>query len=212
MVAPLFFLLVFGTIDFGGYFGSRLSVEEAARAGARVADVQCNQTGCTYSGSAIVNAIVAQKGMVKLPTTVNCTWAGNSLAPSVYPPFTFSGNGCIGIWYFNLYAATTGPPVLCGPVERGQLGAGSGTRTAAAPRPRSPRRASCPTRTSWWWGWATVQPADAAADDRLQCPDHVRRDPAARGRQPLTPQPATAGDVRAAGAEFRLPEEGDRVS
>ncbi len=114
MVAPLFFLLVFGTIDFGGYFGSRLSVEEAARAGARVADVQCNQTGCTYSGSAIVNAIVAQEGMVKLPTTVNCTWAGNSLAPSVYPPFTFSGNGCIGIWYFNLYAATTGPPVLCG--------------------------------------------------------------------------------------------------
>ena len=96
MVAPLFFLLVFGTIDFGGYFGSRLSVERPPERVPGVADVQCNQTGCTYSGSAIVNAIVAQEGMVKLPTTVNCTWAGNTLAPSVYPPFTFSGNGCIG--------------------------------------------------------------------------------------------------------------------
>jgi hypothetical protein len=114
LVAPLFFLLLFGTIDFGGYFGSRLSVEEAARAGARVAEVQCNQTGCTYSGSAIVTAIVAQEGMVKVPTTVNCTWQGTTLAPDVYPPFTFSGSGCIGIWYFNLYSSTTGPPELCG--------------------------------------------------------------------------------------------------
>jgi hypothetical protein len=114
MVAPLFFLLVFATIDFGGYFGSRLSVEEAARAGVRAATVQCDQTGCTYSASTIVNAITGQEGLAKLPTTTDCNWSGTTLAPDVYPPFTFSGNGCIGIWYFDLYASTTGPPSLCG--------------------------------------------------------------------------------------------------
>ncbi len=116
IVAPLFFLLVFSTIDFGGYFGSRLSVEEAARAGARVAVVQCDETGCTYSGSSIVNAIVAQEGIANLPKTVNCTWQGTTLSTNVYPPFTIpgTGNGCIGIWYFDLYSSTTGPPALCG--------------------------------------------------------------------------------------------------
>jgi hypothetical protein len=111
MVSPLFLVLVFGTIDFGGYFGSRMSVEEAARAGARVAAVE--DVVSTYTGSSIVSAIAAQEGLAKVPSTTDCAWQGTTLDPNVYPPFTFSGSGCIGIWYFDFYSANTGPPTLC---------------------------------------------------------------------------------------------------
>src|ERR1019366_1981868 len=97
MVAPLFLLLVLATIAFGGYFASRLGVEEATRAGARAAAVQDYSS---YSGTAITRAISAQRGLATLTTNQDCTWQGTTLDPNQYPPFTFSGSGCVGIWYF----------------------------------------------------------------------------------------------------------------
>jgi hypothetical protein len=45
----------------------------------------------------------------------NCTWAGTTLTPTTYPPFSFSGRNCIGIWYFEMpVGGATGPPWLCG--------------------------------------------------------------------------------------------------
>ena len=111
MVAPLFLLLVLATIDFGGYFTSRLGVEEATRAGARAAAVQDYSS---YSGTAITRAISAQRGLATLTTNQDCTWQGTTLDPNQYPPFTFSGSGCVGIWYFDLMNESTGPPTLCG--------------------------------------------------------------------------------------------------
>jgi hypothetical protein len=112
LVFPLFLLLVMGTIDFGGYFSSRLSVEEAARAGDRVAAVQ--DVVSSYSASSIVSAITGQEGLAKVPTTNDCLWQGTTLDPNQSPPFNWStGNGCIGIWYFDLGSANTGPPTLC---------------------------------------------------------------------------------------------------
>lgn len=110
MVAPLLLLLIFGTIDFSGYFGSRLSVENAARAGARVAATEA-YTAYPGAGTAIVSTISAQDNVGHVPTATDCTWSGYTLNPSSYPPFTFSGAGCIGIWYFEL--SPSGSPWLC---------------------------------------------------------------------------------------------------
>jgi Flp pilus assembly protein TadG len=112
MVAPLFLLLVLATIDFGGYFASRLGVEEAARAGARAASVQVLST---YSGTPITTAISAQRGLSALTTTTDCIWNGTTLDTASYPPFTISGTSasCVGIWYFDLRNEATGPPTLC---------------------------------------------------------------------------------------------------
>ena len=134
LVAPLFLLLVFSTIDFGGYFSSRLAVEEAARAGARAAVVQVSSS---YSGSAITGAITAQKGMAALTTTVDCIWQGTTLDPDSYPPFKpLTGTSCVGIWYFDLMNETSGPPTLCTEwsVAHSAFGSYSGsTWTAATP-------------------------------------------------------------------------------
>lgn len=110
LVAPVFFLVVMATIDYGGYFGDRLAVEEAARAGARVAAVQVQGS---YSGDAIVSAIVGQEGPAHLPSGADCSWRGTTLDADAYPPFTFTGSGCIGIWYFGLLDQPNGPPTLC---------------------------------------------------------------------------------------------------
>jgi len=133
LVAPVFFLVVLATIDFGGYFSARLSVEEAARAGARVAAVQL---ATSYSGSAITAAIGAQRGMAALVTNVDCSWQGTTLDPNVYPPFTFTGSGCVGIWYFDMTNETTGAPALCTQwsVAHSAFGSYSGsTWTASTP-------------------------------------------------------------------------------
>ncbi len=110
LVAPLFFLLVLATIDFGAYFASRLGVEELARAGARAAAVQVYSS---YSGTAITTAISAQRGLASLTTNNDCFWQGTTLDPNQYPPFQFTGSGCVGIWYFDLMNETTGPPTMC---------------------------------------------------------------------------------------------------
>jgi Flp pilus assembly protein TadG len=110
MVAPVFFLVVLATIDFGGYFGCRLGVEEAARAGARAATTQVLSS---FSGTPVTTAITAQRGLATLTTNADCYWQGTTLDPGQYPPFTFTGSGCVGIWYFDMMNESTGPPTLC---------------------------------------------------------------------------------------------------
>jgi hypothetical protein len=135
MALPVFLVLVMGTIDFGGYFSSRLSVEEAARAGARAAVVQVPSS---YSGSAITAAITAQQGMAAITATVDCLWQGTTLDANEYPPFTpLTGTSCVGIWYFDLMNETTGPPTLCTQwsVAHSAFGSYSGTVWTAATPP-----------------------------------------------------------------------------
>ncbi|MGD0370518.1 MAG: TadE/TadG family type IV pilus assembly protein [Candidatus Dormibacteria bacterium] len=110
LLLPLFLLVIFATIDFSGYFGARLSVENAARSGDRVA---VTEPYASYSGPAIVSQVAAQAQDANLPSNVDCSWNGTTLAPTSYPPFTWSsGRGCIGIWYFEMRPA--GNPWLCG--------------------------------------------------------------------------------------------------
>jgi hypothetical protein len=114
LVLPLFLLVILATIDFSGYFGSRLSVENAARAGARVAVVenQAAYVATPSAGTTIVSAIIGAANDAAVPSNADCTWNGTSLAVSGFPPFTWStGKGCIGIWYFELQS--TGAPALC---------------------------------------------------------------------------------------------------
>ena len=51
MVAPVLFALIFAGIDFGGYFASRLSVENAARVAVRAAAVEVCPASGTGFGS-----------------------------------------------------------------------------------------------------------------------------------------------------------------
>ncbi|HYA01129.1 MAG TPA: TadE family protein [Candidatus Binatia bacterium] len=113
LVFPVFILLVMGCIDYGGYFGARLSVENAARAGARLAVIE-QPSQSSFSGTAIVQAVTGQANDAPgLPSNSDCIWNGSNLSPLSYPPFTFSSSsiGCIGIWYFQLQM--TGSPSLC---------------------------------------------------------------------------------------------------
>ncbi|MGA8015301.1 MAG: TadE family protein [Candidatus Dormiibacterota bacterium] len=110
LVAPVFLLVVFATIDYGQYFGARLSVENAARNGARYAVVEPEASYPT-AGSGIVTAVTSASNDASIPTNTDCLWQGTTLSPTTYPPFTFSGTGCIGIWYFEL--TTNGAPTLC---------------------------------------------------------------------------------------------------
>ena len=119
LLAPVFLLVMFSTIDFGGYFGTRLSVENAARAGARTAVIESESAyaNSPSAGTLIVAAIKRQSNEGSIPTTNDCLWSDTNnpqwLTPSSYPPFGWSSSdsGCIGIWYFELNS--TGPPTLC---------------------------------------------------------------------------------------------------
>jgi hypothetical protein len=112
LILPLFVLMVFAIIDFGGYFGTRLAVENAARAGARVAAVQ---QATSFSGTSITSTITGLEGPAHIPTTTDCIWNGTTLDANSYPPFAVpsSATGCIGIWYFDSMVNPTGPPTLC---------------------------------------------------------------------------------------------------
>jgi hypothetical protein len=104
-------------MDFGGYFGTRLSVENAARAGARTAVTE-SEAKYPSAGSLIVSAVERQANLGQIPSNVDCNWTGASLNPGSYPPFgwTGTGQGCIGIWYFELSTSTCTSgcaPALC---------------------------------------------------------------------------------------------------
>ena len=55
MVAPVLILLLFAAIDFGGYYGTQMSVQNAARAGVRFA--VANPTAWSSSSSPAANTI-----------------------------------------------------------------------------------------------------------------------------------------------------------
>jgi hypothetical protein len=140
LLLPLFLLVILATIDFSGYFGARLSVENAARAGARVAATTTltNYTTGTspQTGSGIISTVVGNAADASVPSNVDCAWQGTTLSPTQYPPFTWSSTarGCIGIWYFEL--EPVGPPQLCTQYSAAHLAFGSyggSTWTAAAP-------------------------------------------------------------------------------
>jgi hypothetical protein len=139
LLLPLFLLVIFSTIDFSGYFGARLSVENAARAGARVATTTtlADYTSGTspQTGSGIISTVLSNAADAAMPSNVDCVWNGTTLSPTSYPPFTWSsGKGCIGIWYFEL--EKVGPPQLCTQFSATHLAFGSysgSTWTAAAP-------------------------------------------------------------------------------
>jgi hypothetical protein len=115
LVAPVFLLVVFATVDFGGYFGSRLSVENAARAGSRFAVVQaCGATSSTACGStawtsaANPNSTTTIEGVIRAaasyPLTipnVDCTWSGG-VPGSGLASIPSGQTGCISIAYFNI--------------------------------------------------------------------------------------------------------------
>lgn len=121
LVFPVFLLVVFATIDYGGYFGSRLSVENAARSGARVAVWQpldrTSLSDFSTEAASVVSAITSHSNVEIVPNDVACAWQGTTLSPTQYPPFvipttTPPSTACIGLWYFELSDA--GPPWLCG--------------------------------------------------------------------------------------------------
>jgi hypothetical protein len=121
LVFPVFLLVVFATIDYGGYFGSRLSVENAARSGARVAVWEpldrTDPGDFSTQATVIVDTITSHANVELVPNDVACTWQGTTLSPTQYPPFTIpvttpASTACIGLWYFEL--ADAGPPWLCG--------------------------------------------------------------------------------------------------
>jgi hypothetical protein len=139
LVLPLFLLVIFATIDFSGYFGARLSVENAARAGARLATTTTLADFTTgtapQTGSGIISTIVGNAADASLPNNADCKWQGTTLAPTQYPPFLWgAGKGCIGIWYFEL--EKVGPPQLCTQFSAVNLAFGTysgNTWTASAP-------------------------------------------------------------------------------
>jgi hypothetical protein len=144
LISPIFLLVIFATIDFGGYFGARLSVENAARDGARVAAVQPLKAYSTTAGATIVAAIRRQANDFSASATLqDCYWSGPTLSPTQYPPFNIptGSTGCVGIWYFEL--SGTGSPTLCSQwslTESGQWGLWSGTFPSETwtPQPSGP--------------------------------------------------------------------------
>ncbi len=129
MVFPLFLLVVFATIDYGGYFGSRLSIENAARAAVRYASVQ----GCPTTGAGITSAgnnacwtnastpaagtieaqVIGNAGDAKV-TNQDCPDSDGVWPPSATDLATLTPDtGCISIRYYDLNASdqtcTAGP-------------------------------------------------------------------------------------------------------
>jgi hypothetical protein len=142
LLLPLFVVIIFATIDFSGYFGARLSVENAARQGARTAVVQ-PLTAYPAAATTIQNTVIGFANDANMPSNVDCHWNGATLSPTVYPPFSWtSGRGCIGIWYFEL--GQTGSPSLCAQwsLQNSEWGtwtlSGSTWSFAAASAPTSP--------------------------------------------------------------------------
>ena len=143
LLLPLFLVVILAIVDFSGYFGARLSVENAARAGARLATTTtlAGYTSGTspQTGSGIISTVVGTAAVASVPSNVDCKWQGTTLSPTQYPPFQWANTakGCIGIWYFEL--EQNGPPQLCTQFSAANhafgaySGSGGNTWTAAAP-------------------------------------------------------------------------------
>jgi Flp pilus assembly protein TadG len=133
MVLPVLILVVFGSIDYGSYFASRLSVENASRAAVRAAaSDSCTGTSAnncwtaaqppastTIEGVAIASASDAHI------LNKDCPDGDGVWPPSATDLATLTpGTGCISIRYYYINGATQS---LCA-----SWSAGTGTLTPQA--------------------------------------------------------------------------------
>jgi hypothetical protein len=118
MVLPVLLLVIMSSIDYGGYFASRLSVENAARAAVRWAAVQsCPQSGAgtTQVGNngCWTNAATPASGTIEQIVIASASDAHilNQDCPdgdSAWPPSATDlgtltpGTGCISIRYYYI--------------------------------------------------------------------------------------------------------------
>jgi Flp pilus assembly protein TadG len=123
MVLPVFLLVVLATIDYGGYFGSRLSIENAARAAVRYAAVQAcpnsasngveaGNNACWTSqnpppaGSTTIEAAAIAASNDAHITNVDCPDSDGAWPPSAADLATLAPDtGCISIRYYDLNAS-----------------------------------------------------------------------------------------------------------
>ncbi|MGO8686202.1 MAG: TadE family protein [Candidatus Dormibacteria bacterium] len=132
MVFPVFLMVVMGTIDYGGYFGSRLSIENAARAAVRYAAVQpCPLTGAGVTtagnnacwtnvqppGAGTIEAQAIAAANDAKVTNEDCPDQDGAWPPSAADLATLTPDtGCISIRYYDLNASAdtcTGGPGTC---------------------------------------------------------------------------------------------------
>ncbi len=122
MVAPVLFALIFAGIDFGGYFASRLSVENAARVAVRAAAVEvCPASGTGFGSvgnpsTCWTNAASPSSGTIEqvamaAASNANITNKDCPDSDSVWPPSPADlatltpGTGCISIRYYYVTSA-----------------------------------------------------------------------------------------------------------
>jgi hypothetical protein len=135
LLCPLFLIVVLATIDYGGYFSARLSVENAARAGVRFAVTQaCGQpqstptiqcpgsawTTSTSPTSTTIEGVIrsAANGTLSHSPVPNadCLWNGSTV-PQFGPDGTSSSYfdfkvpsgsiGCMSISYWDISTGTS---------------------------------------------------------------------------------------------------------
>ena len=126
MVAPVLFAVIFAGIDFGGYFASRLSVENAARVAVRAAAVDVCPTsgvGCSSAGEPGACGTMAttpaagttDQGAISAAADANILNKDCPDSDSVWPPSATDlatltpGTGCISIAYFYVTATGQSP-------------------------------------------------------------------------------------------------------
>jgi len=126
MVAPVIFAVIFAGVDFGGYFASRLSVENAARVAVRAAAVDvCPTSGVGFSSAGEPSACWTKATTPALGTIEQVAISAaadakilNQDCPdsdSVWPPSPTDlatltpGTGCISIRYY--YVSSSGQSI-----------------------------------------------------------------------------------------------------
>jgi Flp pilus assembly protein TadG len=118
MVLPVLLVVLFGGIDYGGYFASRLSVENAARAAVRAAAVdscptsgvgvtQVGNTTCwtslTTPGSGTIEQVAISAAAAAHILNKDCPDSDSVWPPSPSDLATLTpGTGCISIRYYYL--------------------------------------------------------------------------------------------------------------
>jgi Flp pilus assembly protein TadG len=122
LVLPVLLALVFGGIDYGGYFASRLSVENAARVAVRAAAVdvcptsgigvtQTGNTSCWSNATAPVSGTIEQ---VAISATADARILNKDCpdSDSIWPPSATDlatltpDTGCISSRYYYLNGST----------------------------------------------------------------------------------------------------------
>jgi len=126
MVAPVLFAVIFASVDFGGYFASRLSVENAARVAVRAAAVEvCPTSGTGFSsagnpsacwtnlatpGSGTIEQVAIAAAADANILNKDCPDSDGIWPPSATDLATLTpGTGCISIGYYYVTASGQSP-------------------------------------------------------------------------------------------------------